>query len=366
MFDTILIAVSFSTVLSIAGKIAVFLALLSALVIFHEFGHFIFAKRAGVTVSDFAVGFGPSLFAVRRGDTTYRVNLLPLGGYCKMAGEDVADDGSSDPGNFQRKSIGARFAIIAAGPIFNLALAVIIFATIAGIGGIATGSTNIVESVRSGSPAERAGLKPGDTIVVLDGAPVRSGDEMVDYIHSHANKLIAVRVKRAGQLVDLEIRAEPVTVGGQQMGQFGFVPQEAVEHQPLLVNVIWGFSMVGKTVALNVAGASDAIRRHDSSVLHGPVGIGRMVVGAEDLGIPVVLSLAAQISVILGFVNLLPFPALDGGRLAFILVEFVRGKPVDPEKEGLVHLTGFALLMVLVIFVTYHDIMQWIQGKGVL
>jgi regulator of sigma E protease len=366
MFDIVFIAVTFTTVLAVAGKIAIFLALLSVLVIFHEFGHFVFAKRAGVTVTDFAIGFGPSLIAVRRGDTTYRVNVLPLGGYCKMAGEDQADDGSSDPGSFQRKSIGARFRIIAAGPVFNLALAVIIFASIASISGIATGATNIVETIKAGSPADHAGLKPGDKIVEIDGMPVRSGDEMVDYIHSHANKLISVHVMRAGGQLHLEIRAEPVVVGGQRMGQFGFVPQLAVEHKSLLADVVFGFSMVGKVVALNVAGAGEAIRHHDSSVLHGPVGIGRMVVGAEDMGFNTFVDLAAQLSTILGVINLLPFPALDGGRLAFILVELVRGRPVDPEKEGLVHLTGFALLMMLLIFVTYHDIVQWVQGKGVL
>ncbi|MDQ6767316.1 MAG: M50 family metallopeptidase [Candidatus Eremiobacteraeota bacterium] len=366
MFEIILISVTIASILAVAGKIAIFLALLSLLVVFHEFGHFVFAKRAGVTVTDFAVGFGPSLVAVRRGDTTYRLNMLPLGGYCKMAGEDVADDGSSDPGNFQRKSIGARFAIIAAGPIFNLVLAVVIFAGIAGINGIETGATNVVRTVNAGTPAERAGLTPGDKIVALDGVPVRSGDEMVGYIHQHPGKVIAVDVERSRRLLHLHIRAEPVTVGGQRIGQFGFLPQFAVEHKPLLADVVYGVNMVGATIVQNFVGLGDAIRRHDASAVHGPVGIARVVVSAEAMGPIVVVQLTAVLSTVLGVINLLPFPALDGGRLAFLLVELVRGRPVDPEKEGLVHLTGFALLMILVIFVTYHDIMQWVAGKGVL
>ena len=366
MIEALLLAFTLAGVLDIALKVFVFLALLSALVVFHEFGHFVFAKMAGVTVTDFAVGFGPSIVAVRRGDTTYRLNLLPLGGYCKMVGEDTADDGSADPGNFQRKSIGARLAIIAAGPLFNLVLAVIIFASLAAISGIATGATNVVDSVKTDSPAARAGLQPGDVISVLDGAPVRSGDEMVSYIHAHPGKTMTVEVLRAGKPVQLVIRAEPVDVDGQKMGQFGFVPKPAMEHKGALDDIGFGFSMVGKVVALNLAGVGEAIRNHDSSVIHGPVGIGRIVAAAEDLGVLVVLSLAAQLSTMLGVINLFPFPALDGGRLVFILVELIRGKPVDPEKEGLVHLTGFALLMMLIVFVTYHDILAWVQGKGVL
>lgn len=365
MIETILIA-ALSLTLTLAGlwKFIIFLALLSALVLFHEFGHFVFAKRAGVTVTDFAFGFGPSLFAWRRGDTTYRFNVLPLGGYCKMVGEDTADDGSSDPGNFQRKSIGARFAIIAAGPLFNLALAVIIFSAVGAILGVVTGQTNVVLKVTPDSAAARAGLAPGDAIVALDGNPVRSGNEMVEYIHSHADKVVGVDVVRAGSLRHLRIKAVPRMLGGQRVGAFGFQPQDEVEHKGLIDAIGYGFSEVAATAAGQFVGIADAIRTHDSSVISGPVGIARVVIGVEAYGARPVLELMATLSVVLGLINLLPLPALDGGRLAFLIVELVRGKPVDPEKEGLVHLTGFALLMVLVLFVTYHDIVQWVHGKG--
>jgi len=344
--------------------VLIFLALLSVLVLFHEFGHFVMAKRARVTVTDFALGFGPSLFATRRGDTTYRINVLPLGGYCKMAGEDTADDGSSDPGNFQHKTIGARFAIIAAGPIFNLILAVALFAYLGAVLGIPTGLTNEVQSIQAGSPAAAAGLQAGDHIVALDGKPVRSGSEMVDYIHRRPGKVVAVDVVHAGSLRHLMIRARSVQSGGQAQGQFGFLPQPQFERKAVLDAVGYGFSQVGTTIAVQFVGIADAIRRHDSSVISGPVGIARVVISAEKYGTFEVLNLTAIISVVLGVFNLLPLPALDGGRLAFLAVEFFRGRPVDPEKEGLVHLTGFALLMVLVLFVTYHDIVQWVNGRG--
>ncbi len=365
MFETIPIAIlTLSVTLASVVKFLIFLALLSVLVIFHEFGHFVFAKRAGVTVTDFAVGFGPTLLSTRRGDTTYRINLLPLGGYCKMAGEDQADDGSTDPGNFQRKSLGARFAIIAAGPIFNLALAIIIFAALGAFVGIPTGYTTVVASVRPDTGAAQAGLQPGDEIVALDGRGVRSGQEMIDYIHQHGGKTVAVDIKRNGKPEHLMIADRETTFRGERVGALGFSPEEVFERKSLLDAIPYGFERVGQTTALQFVGIADAIRNHDASVISGPVGIAHVVSDAESLGVAPVLELMAMISVVLGLFNLLPVPALDGGRLAFLLVELARGRPVNPEREGLVHLTGFALLMVLVVFVTYHDIVQWLHGKG--
>jgi regulator of sigma E protease len=370
MFEIIAVTILSVSIGSIAvtlagvGKFLIFLALLSVLVVFHEFGHFVFAKRAGVTVTDFAVGFGPTLLSVRRGDTTYRLNALPLGGYCKMAGEDTADDGSSDPGNFQRKSLGARFAIIAAGPLFNLVLAVFIFAMLGGLVGIPTGRTTIVNAVMTGSEAAKAGLTPQDEIVALDGNPVRSGTEMLDYIHHHAGKIVAVDVLRSSKLVHLKILDKDTIQAGEHVGTFGFYPKEVFERKTILDAIAYGFVRVGQTAVLQFVGITDAIRNHDTSVIAGPVGIAHVVIGAEALGLWPVLELMATISVVLGLFNLLPLPALDGGRLAFLLVELIRGRPVNPEREGLVHLTGFALLMLLVAFVTYHDIVQWVHGKG--
>ncbi|MBV8340186.1 MAG: site-2 protease family protein [Candidatus Eremiobacteraeota bacterium] len=364
MLEIVFCSLSLTLVLTGIAKFALFLALISVLILFHEFGHFVFAKSAGVTVTDFALGFGPTLLSTRRGDTTYRINALPLGGYCKMVGEDQADDGSADPGNFQRKSWGARFAIIVAGPIFNLILAALIFTFIGAVLGIQTGVINVVKNVIPGTPAASAGLQPGDQIVELDGRPVRSGNDMYDYIHGNKGKVIAVDVARGSRIIHLHILAKPTDEGGTVVGAFGFQAEDAIEHKPFVDAVVWGVSMVGVTAVGQTVAIGEAIAHHDSSALHGPVGIARIVTGTVQYGLRWILTLTATLSVVLGVVNLFPFPALDGGRLAFLVVELARGRPVDPEKEGLAHLAGFALLMVFVVFVTYHDIVQWVQGKG--
>src|SRR4029077_15224182 len=144
---------------AVVAQVAIFLLMLAGLVVFHEFGHFIFAKRFGVTVEEFAVGFGPRIASVSRGGTAYSLNALPLGGYCKMLGEDTADDGSADPGNFQHKPLWQRVVIIVAGPFFNLVLAAIVFAFIGTVIGVPKGSTNVVGQLLQGYPAAKAGIQ---------------------------------------------------------------------------------------------------------------------------------------------------------------------------------------------------------------
>lgn len=349
--------------LSWVGKIAVYMLILGVLIAFHEMGHLVVAKRTGVTVSEFAFGFGPRLFGVERGGTLYSVNLLPLGGYCRMVGEDTADDGSADPGNFQHKPLWARFSIILAGPVFNFILAAFLFTVLGTVIGQQVPS-NVVDSVIPGTPAAAAGIQKGDEISMLDGQAFRSGDEMVKYIHEHKDQIIAVDLKHDGQIEHLKIRTKVQDQGGQQVGILGFHPKFNSERMQFFQGLWWGISQVPQTIALQAFGIMQMIAHHDTSGLAGPVGIAKIVSEAEASGIGSVIEITATLSVILGMFNLLPIPALDGGRLAFFVVELVRGRRVDPEKEGLVHLTGFALIMVFIAFITYHDIAQWISGKG--
>ncbi|HLJ84055.1 MAG TPA: M50 family metallopeptidase [Candidatus Eremiobacteraceae bacterium] len=339
--------------------------MLAVLVVFHEFGHFVFAKRFGVHVEEFAVGFGPRLASVTRGGTAYSINALPLGGYCKMRGEDTADDGTADPGNFQHKKLWQRFVIILAGPVFNLILAVAIYALIGFTFGVPTGRTNIIDSVIPGAPAARAGLLAGDEIVAFNGQPVKSGDQLVDSIHREVVKPVTVDVRRGKAILHYRITTESSTLpNGATVGLLGFIPRTTFVQGSALAALGFGFTNVGDFVNLEVTSIVSAIQRRDSSAIHGTVGVARIVIQAEQSGAIYVLTIAGDLSVVLALFNLLPIPALDGGRLAFLVVEGVRGRPVDPEKEGLVHLTGFAVIMLLFIVVTYHDIAQWVSGKG--
>jgi regulator of sigma E protease len=349
---------------AVIGQVAIFLLMLAALVVFHEFGHFVFAKRFGVTVEEFAVGFGPRIASVTRGGTAYSLNALPLGGYCKMLGEDTADDGTANPGNFQHKPLWQRIVIIVAGPVFNLALAAIVFAFIGTFIGVPKGATNVIGQLLPDYPAAKAGLQTGDEIVAFNGAPVKSGDELIDAIHSQVHKPVTVDVRRDGVIKHFALVTTSKEQNGKIVGLLGFAPEPAIARTTVLEGVTWGFTAVATAVVAQVVGIVGAVSNHDASGITGTVGVARVVIQAEKMGLFYVLYLAGELSVVLGLFNLLPIPALDGGRLAFLAVEGVRGRPVDPEKEGLVHLTGFALIMVLFVFITYHDIMQWISGKG--
>ena len=346
------------------GKVLLYLLILGLLITFHELGHMVAAKRSGVTVSEFAFGFGPRVLGFERGGTLYSVNLLPIGGFCKMVGEDTADDGSADPGNFQHKSLLTRFLIIFAGPAFNFVLAAILFAILGTVVGDQV-VTNVVDYVKPGTPAAAAHLQPGDEIRTLDGQGFRSGDEVVNYIHARPNTTIAVGLLRNGKIIQLRIKTASMPgPDGKPIGMFGFLPKTTSTPVGFARGLLWGVEMVPRTLALQWTGIMQMIATHNASDLHGPVGIARIVGEVATTGWANVVSIAAQLSVVLGMFNLLPIPALDGGRIAFFVVELLRGRRVDPEKEGLVHLTGFALILVLLAFVTYHDIAQWVSGKG--
>src|SRR5450755_2069820 len=234
----------------VIGQVAIFLLMLAGLVVFHEFGHFIFAKRFGVTVEEFAVGFGPRIASVTRGGTAYSINALPLGGYCKMLGEDTADDGTANPGNFQHKPLWQRIVIIVAGPLFNLVLAAIIFAFIGTALGIPV-PTNVVDQVKPDTPAARAGWRPGDTIVAFDGSPVTSGKDLVAAINARENRPVSVDVRRGSSIIHFNMTTTTtVDATGRKVGILGFVPRQGVERQSFADGVTWGFMMVGATVAL--------------------------------------------------------------------------------------------------------------------
>jgi regulator of sigma E protease len=398
------------------GKVAVFLLMLSILVVLHEGGHFLLARLNGVRVNDFAVGFGPTLlkWTSPRSGTNYRINLLPIGGYCAMQGEDGKTSeaeqqrefrersdvavtsaisagsvavlerpqtqsyapaapleprpGDSGADNFQAKTPLARLSIVVAGPVANFILAYAILFVGAITFGIAsqTMSTKI-GPLEPGSPGARAGLQIGDRIVAIDGTPYDNGEKLVEKIKASPNVPLRITLSRHGELQTVSVTPRADKESGKTIGRIGFqrIPEFA------RVGVLQAIPVAGtefyNAIAMQIGGYASLIS-HPAQVganVSGPIGMARVASAEQDLGWAAYFQFAAIISIALGILNLLPFPALDGGRGVFIIAEMFRGRPVEPEKEALVHVTGFAVLMVLMVFVAYHDIANIVSGKGV-
>lgn len=416
-----------------------FIIIFGSLVFFHELGHFLLAKRAGILVREFAIGFGPKIYGNQRGETLYTIRLLPLGGYVRYAGADLdtvelvpgyrvalalnkedvvtkimlnqsekqlsdivfmevekADlvhelwiEGYDEEENFVRfnvsreavviengqenviapfdrqfesKSLFDRFATIFAGPLFNFILAFFIFVAAAFIGGVSKNEPVLGDIIEDGS-AQIAGLEKGDIVTAIDGTKVNAWDKMVSIIQKSPDKEITMHVKRDGKELDIPVvvekrvleqgkeRIEQGAIGVMYGGDFerGVVKSiqqggEQVWYWSTLI-----FTMLGKLVT----------GQFSIDALSGPVGIYQVTDQVASYGILSLMNFAGMLSINLGIMNLLPIPALDGGRLLFIAIEAVRGKPVDRNKEGMVHFVGIMLLLLLMIAVTWNDIQRF-------
>lgn len=365
------------------GKILVFLVMLSVLVVLHELGHFIVARINKVRVNDFALGMGPTLlkWTSPRSGTNYRLNLFPVGGYCAMQGEDgksseaaqqrdfrAAGEGErEEDGNFQAKSAWQRLAIVAAGPIANFIVALVLMFLIS-VGFGTPVATTTVGVLQPNMPATRAGLRPGDSIVSVNGQAIANGEQLVETIHRSANTPLTLGIRRAGATFSVHVTPVEKTLLGKEVGLIGFSPKQEMRHAGLREGVVEAGSSFWLIVTMQLGMLASLVSApaQTFSGLSGPIGIAAMSGQYQDLGWGPYLFLAAQLSISLGIFNFLPIPALDGGRGVFVLAELFRGKPVDPEKEAFVHFAGFAALMVLMVFVAYHDIVRLVAGRGVL
>lgn len=367
--------------LTSVGKIALFLIVLSVLVVLHEYGHFILARLSKVRVLEFSVGFGPRIggWTSRASGTMYSLRALPLGGYCAMYGEDnKASEAEQqrefrdqprvyEDDNFQAKKPWTRLAIIAAGPIANFILCIAILLGSAILFGVQSDRAQpVIGPLRSGMPAERAGMQAGDRVVQLNGRNVLGGDQLVRVIHSSLGKSLRVTFEHNGQVRTVMVKPAPCPAPQEKQGCLGFSPVAVFERVP--------FGQAVRAAADNFAyisaqtfGSLALLVSHPQVYvpqLRGVVGMGQAAITIEDFGWAPYFFLAAYISFALGLFNLLPLPALDGGRGAFIIAELVRGKPVDPEKEALVHITGFAVLIALMLMINFYNAVQIYQGKG--
>lgn len=417
------------------STVIAFIVIFGALVFFHELGHLIFAKRAGILCREFAIGFGPKVFSFKKDETVYTIRLLPIGGFVRMAGEDpemveikpgyriglildkneevskiilnnkdkypharivevedadiehtlvikgyvegeedesiqilkvsrsavLVEDGTETliapyDRQFASKTLGQRTMAIFAGPMMNFVLAFIVFVLIALLQGIPTNEPALGKLTPDGAAYE-AGLKEGDMVQSVDGAEISSWSDVVEIIRKNPSEELEFLVERNGQEHTILVTPKVQDVEGEKIGIIGvYSPMEKSPLKAITYGAketyFWTkeiFVMLGKLVT----------GQFSIDALSGPVGIYVSTDTVAKSGIYYLMKWAGILSINLGIMNLLPIPALDGGRLMFFAVEAVRGKPIDRHKEGMVHFIGFALLMLLMLVVTWNDIQRF-------
>ncbi|MTK08416.1 MAG: RIP metalloprotease RseP [Hungatella sp.] len=350
------------------SSIIVAILVFGLIVLIHELGHFLFAKMNKIAVVEFSIGMGPRLLHFKRGETTYSIKLLPLGGSCMMLGED---EENPDERAFQNRSIPARMSVIAAGPIFNFILAFLLSLVLVGMSGY---DITYIKEVTEGSPAYEAGMRSGDKLLKINGEKVSMYQEYILY------KLM----KPDDKMNQVEFsRTDPQT-GNQEIQTVSVTPQYSEESKKYLIGILiapenkkaanagdlvkHGYMEMEYDVKLTVKSLGMLFTGKASvNDLSGPVGIVVMIDDSVKAGLTVsvvaalmnVISMCILLSANLGVMNLLPIPALDGGRLLFLIIEAIRGKRMDPEKEGLVNMISMAALMALMIFVVFNDISRF-------
>ncbi|CAN7523173.1 RIP metalloprotease RseP [Paenibacillus sp. LjRoot56] len=403
------------------------------LVTIHEWGHFYFAKRAGILVREFAIGFGPKIFSYKKGETRYTLRILPIGGFVRMAGEDpeivqvnpgqtvaiklnkqnevtflyldqldrrsnvimgvveqidleralrlsLDVDGEKvtypiDPQammvtkgtetqiapydrQFGSKSVGKRAIAIVMGPVMNFILAIVLFFIVVIMSGV---FTNVkLDSVLAGKAGEKSGLQKGDIIMSIDKQPIGDDREkLVTSIQSSAGKPMTWVIDRAGNPITLQVTPE-MEAGAGKLG----VVISGDRRSATLGEVFTGTydQVVGTTIGIVTGLQKLVMLQFKLDDLGGPVRTAQVSAEFAKMGLTYLISWAATLSLYLGIFNLLPIPALDGSRLLFMGLEALRGKPIDPNRESMVHFVGFALLMLLMVAVTYNDILRLIKG----
>lgn len=328
---------------------------LGILVLAHELGHFLVAKQVGIKIHEFSIGFGTKLFGVKRDETDYNIRLLPLGGYVKMAGMEPED--SDDEHGFNRKTVGQRLAVIAMGPLMNFFLAFVFFALMYMVIGVpaSMSHTTIIGDTVVGYPADSAGLKPGDKLIMIDGKSVNDWNQVVNLINAKPGKSIAIEYQRNQKHFATKIT--PKKENGK--GFIGISPQIEMRKIGFLESIKQGIIETYQMTVLIIVSLVQMIVGKIAPDLVGPVGITQIVGHAAQMGLGYVLRIAAVLSVNLGLINLLPLPALDGGRIFFLLIEGIRRKPINPEKENFIHFVGFALLIILAVVITFKDLTRF-------
>jgi len=375
--------------MEVVGTILAFIGVLVVLILVHELGHFVVAKRAGITVQEFGVGFPPRIGSVVWHGTRYSLNWIPLGGFVKMLGEDGEveaekmrqrglSEGAVDKameGAFNRKPIWVRIVVLVAGVAMNFLLAVVLFAVALSLPGTEGRGPLTVTEIQADSPAVSAGLQVDDVIVAADGRTFDVSRDLTAYVRSRAERVVELTVQRAGLETAIAVTPRKLTEAEEAKGLgavgFSYEPARLVEIPPAASNPAEaageGFAAAGDLAIRIPGGLASAVAgllglAPDAGTAVGPIGI------ASETGRVLQAPLVSQLifvgilSVNLAVLNVLPFPPLDGGRIAVVLVEAVRRRRLPAEREALVYLTGFMVLIALVILISIRDVANLIGG----
>ena len=374
--------------MEVIGTVAAFIGILVVLVLVHELGHFIVAKQAGITVEEFGVGFPPRAASLTWRGTRYSLNWIPLGGFVKMLGEDgdvevrrLREQGMTDDevehalaGAFNRRPVWIRVAVLLAGVVMNFVLAAALFAVAFSMPLLVGEGPLTVTEIQEGSPADGQ-LEVGDVIVGVDGQEFERSAELTEYVAELGGTSVTLNVERSGDPLDVDLVPRIVSDEDRAQGigpvGFGYDPARIVEEPSLVVGpldaVATGTSTAW-TIALAIPGGlADAVGgliglNPEAPDARGPIGIAQETGRVLDAPLVSQLFFVGLLSVNLAVLNVLPFPPLDGGRLAVVMVEAVRRRKLRPEREAMIYLTGFAVLIALVILISIRDIGRLISG----
>lgn len=339
-----------------------FILILGSIVFVHEFGHFMMAKLTGVYVYEFAIGMGPKLWSKKGKETEYTLRAIPIGGFCMMAGEDLEDDDLKKvPKNkrLQSKKPWQRFLIMFFGAGNNFIFAILLLFAIGLIWG-GSSMEPVVTSVLKNSAAANSGIEAGDRILEINGHSISTTDDISLYLAvADPEEASDIKVEKENDRVKTySVQPKKKKVDGQTTYQYGIGMQQEVEHGFLAAiqftykKTISIFKQMGVTVGYLFTGGISI------SQLSGPVGIFSIVGDQSSAGIMNIIYLVAFLSINVGFINLLPIPAFDGGHILFIIIEKIKGSPVNPETENKIHTIGLFLLMLLMVVITFNDILR--------
>lgn len=356
--------------------IIVFILILGILIFVHELGHFVSAKKAGIKVEEFGFGFPPRIFGIKKGETIYSLNLIPIGGFVKIFGEQTPEKRVKNKQAFYNRPIWQRAIIIAMGVIMNLFIAGVFLSIVHGLG-----VPSLVESgqealyrnlqiqvieVAKDSPAQQAGIKIGDSIQQLtinsEQLTVKEVEDIQKFTAVHAGQEISVEIKRGEKIIQKNI--VPRVSYPKDEGPIGVaVAKTGLRSYPWHQAIIKGFEAMGRLLITFIAMfylliKTLLLKGTMIGEIAGPVGIFGLTSQMVQLGWIYVLQFAAILSINLAIINFIPIPALDGGRLLFLLIEKIKGKPIKPKTENLANAIGFAIIILLMIVITFRDVIK--------